>query len=588
MPKVHVNKKFFYKSLGVPEAEFSLKKLEDLCFDFGIEFEEEAENPEEIIFEVPANRYDLVCAEGIASALGAFIGSKKPPVYKIKNGATTHTMKVTKSTQEIRPFVVAAILRDITFDEDRYQSFIDLQDKLHQNVCRKRTLVAIGTHDLDTIEGPFLYDARKPEDIKFIPLNQKEAMDGKTLMEFYEKDQKLKHYLHIIRDSPVYPVIYDAKGVVLSLPPIINGDHSKIKLTTKNVFVECTATDYTKALVTLNTVVSMFSEYCTEPFHVEPVEIHYENDGAKKVTPELEGHEIEVDVDYVNTLAGIKLDVDEITKLLLKMNLYSNKVNDKTFKVHVPVTRSDILHPCDIAEDLAIAYGYMNVKDILPPAQTFGVQQPLNKFSDLMRGELVAAGYKECLNFSLCSRDEISVLLNRPMDPKAIHISNPKTHDFQVGRTTLIPGLLKTITSNKSNKLPFQIFEVGDVVLKADNEVGAKNERRLAALYTNSETSGFEFIHGLLDLLMLKLGVKPVTDSPDETKKVTEAEGYRILESEDPAFFEGMQAVILCKKKAVGIMGVIHPKVLKLHDWINPVSLIELNLELIAELTVLA
>lgn len=57
---------------------------------------------------------------------------------------------------------------------------------------------------------------------------------------------QLKQFLGIIRDSPVYPVIKDKNGVVLSMPPIINGDHSKITLDTKNVFIECTATDLTK------------------------------------------------------------------------------------------------------------------------------------------------------------------------------------------------------------------------------------------------------------------------------------------------------------------------------------------------------
>ena len=47
--------------------------------------------------------------------------------------------------------------------ESRYDSFIDLQDKLHQNIARKRTLVAIGTHDLDTIKGPFKYMAKPPQ-----------------------------------------------------------------------------------------------------------------------------------------------------------------------------------------------------------------------------------------------------------------------------------------------------------------------------------------------------------------------------------------------------------------------------------------
>lgn len=76
-------------------------------------------------------------------------------------------------------------MRDITFNPERYTSFIDLQDKLHQNICRKRSLVAIGTHDLDTIEGPFTYDALPPEDIKFKALNQTEVYNAAELMEIY-------------------------------------------------------------------------------------------------------------------------------------------------------------------------------------------------------------------------------------------------------------------------------------------------------------------------------------------------------------------------------------------------------------------
>ena len=86
----------------------------------------------------------------------------------------------------IRPFVVAAVLRDVKFNQDTYDSFIDFQDKLHQNICRKRTLVAIGTHDYDTIKGPFLYDARKPQDIVFTPLNKTESMDAAKLMDVYQ------------------------------------------------------------------------------------------------------------------------------------------------------------------------------------------------------------------------------------------------------------------------------------------------------------------------------------------------------------------------------------------------------------------
>lgn len=134
------------------------------------------------------------------------------------------------------------------------------------NICRKRTLVAIGTHDLDTLQGPFTYEALAPKDIQFVPLNQEKNMNAEELMTFYEADKHLGKFLPIIRSSPVYPVIYDSNRQVLSLPPVINSNHSKITLDTKNVFIECTATDLTKGKIVLNTMVAMFSEYCAEPF----------------------------------------------------------------------------------------------------------------------------------------------------------------------------------------------------------------------------------------------------------------------------------------------------------------------------------
>lgn len=184
----------------------------------------------------------------------------------LKDGASPEKLIVKAETSQIRPFVVAAILRDITFTPQSYANFIDLQEKLHSNICRKRTLVAIGTHDLDTVKGPFTYEALAPKDITFTPLNQTKEMNGDALMEFYEADRRLSKFLPIIKSSPVYPVIYDKNRQVLSLPPIINSDHSKIKLSTRNVFIECTATDLTKAKNVLNTMVVMFSQYCKNQY----------------------------------------------------------------------------------------------------------------------------------------------------------------------------------------------------------------------------------------------------------------------------------------------------------------------------------
>lgn len=115
----------------------------------------------------------------------------------------------------------------------------------------------------------------------------------------------MKQYLPIIRDSPVYPVIYDANGVVLSLPPIINSDHSKITLNTKNIFIEATATDLTKAKVVLDSLVTQFSVHCKEQFTVEYVEVVTANGETVKY-PELAYRTETITAADANNFIGIK------------------------------------------------------------------------------------------------------------------------------------------------------------------------------------------------------------------------------------------------------------------------------------------
>lgn len=203
--------------------------------------------------EVSANRYDLLCLEGFAQAIRCYLGISPIPSFTIKNQRQggLERIVVKPETREVRPFVVAAILRNIKFDEQSYNSFIYLQDKLHQNICRQRTLCSMGTHDYDAIQGPITYEARRPQDIVFRALKQTETMNAEQLFEALAKDQKLKKYLHIIKDMPKYPVFYDANGTVLSLPPIINSHQTRIKFDTKNVFIEMTGTDLRKLEICL-------------------------------------------------------------------------------------------------------------------------------------------------------------------------------------------------------------------------------------------------------------------------------------------------------------------------------------------------
>ncbi|XP_035696537.1 phenylalanine--tRNA ligase beta subunit-like [Branchiostoma floridae] len=585
MPTIGVNRDLLFERLGRTYTE---EEFDELMFDYGLELDEVTSEKamlekeqgvtaqgasEAIIYriEIPANRYDLLCLEGLVRALLVFKEKQKAPRYKAIPPADGNSQQliIQEATAQVRPHAVCAVLRGVNFTQAMYQSFIDLQDKLHQNLCRKRSLVAIGTHDLDTIQGPFIYNAKPPADIKFKPLNQTKEYTAVELMQLYKSDSHLKHFLHIIEDKPVYPIIYDQNGVVLSMPPIINGEHSKITLNTKNIFIECTATDLHKAKMVLDSLVTMFSEYCQTPFTVESGEV-ITPDGTKLTYPALPYREEIVDVAWINKSVGISESPESIAKLLTRMCLSSEVVEESKVKVEIPPTRYDIIHACDIMEDVAIGYGYNNIQMTIPKTNTIADQFGLNKVADLLRQDIAAAGFTEVLSFSLCSRDDVAGKLNKDIDSSgAVHIANPKTLEFQIARTTLLPGILKTVASNKKMPLPMKLFEISDIMLQdKDKDVGARNERHFCAVYYN-KNPGFEIIHGLLDRFMQLL----------EVPYSKEGSGYFIRAADDPTFFPGRCAEVVVKAQVVGKLGVLHPDVITKFELNNPCAALEINLE---------
>jgi len=665
MPTVALNRDRLFEALG---QTFTDEQFDELCFRFGIELDDITSEKEivskglgtdkdkvadslssDIIYkiDVPANRYDLLCLEGMARALRIFLGKESIPEYKINVPAQPLRIVRKKETADVRPFVVGAVLRNVTLDQARFDSFIDLQDKLHQNIGRKRTLVAIGTHDLDTIQGPFTYTAKKQGEIEFRPLYESKAYTVDQLFAHYRKPEVNSHlrpYLHITEHAPLHPVIYDSKDIVLSLPPIINGQHSAMSIHTKNILIECTGTDFTKLNITLNMIVAMFSQYCAEPFSVEAVEVVYESDEEKEqklsgLYPKMESTAFEVRPEYINRGIGVELDMspEEMCKLLGRMQLPTTYDESKqSLIVTAPCTRPDILHAVDVQEDVAIAYGYNNIKRTVPKVPVLSAPQPLNKLSDLVREVVAQAGYLEVLTFALISHDENFAMMGVPHDQGlCVRLANPKTAEFNCVRTSLLPGLLKTLNSNKAYALPIKVFELSDVVVQDEaHEVGAKNQRRLGAMFCGT-TSGLEYIHGLLDRIMLLVEAKLVRadsaeaveaekqfklksqgqgqgqteakekkqdgkkkdDKKEEPKKEKEAKEskqdlapssggvfkyrhiYYIRPVEHPSFFSGRSAEVYLDGQRIGIFGILHPKVVDAFQIGNAVSALELDVE---------
>lgn len=622
MPTLAVARDYLFDLIG---KKYTEEEFEDVCFAFGVELDDVTSEREmfrrehgvadnnkleelssETIYKIdtPANRYDLQCAEGMATALKVFLGFMPPPAFKLLNGNNPlYKMTVSASVRNVRDYVVCAVLKNVCFNERSYRSFIDFQEKLHSGLARRRTLASVGTHDLDKIgQTEFLYTLRPKDTLRFVPLNQcGRVLDcsGDGLATFYKDDRHISKYVPLISHLSHYPVVMDHKmRHILSLPPIINSDFSCISKDTKNIFIECTAPDHHKANVLVNQIVCAFSSYCEQPFTVEAVRVEYEGAAADgttvEITPNLENKKMSVSVAKAEQLIGIKLESDQqCGKLLERMLHHVSKVEDNKVFLEVPPTRPDVLHVRDLMEDVAIAYGYDNIKYVECPTRGQVTQQPLSKLSHLLRIEMANAGYTELLTFSLCSRDEAFAHLNREDNDVAVHIANPQTVEFEICRPSLMPGILKTLNANKSHSLPLRFFECADVVL-IDNErnfppvirphsvhprCGASNQRHLAALCCRSESSGLEDIHGLLDYVMVKLGVLRKCDAPADC----EDDMYSLERGTDGAFFPGRCMDIFLHRKGeklcIGSFGVIHPNTLRAYEIPFPCSYMEINVQ---------
>ena len=599
MPTLTCIRSYLFELLG---KTFSDVEFADICFRFGVELDEittpeemkakemgekiartsdfSAEN-NDIIFKIdcPANRHDLLSVEGMAVALKVFLGLIPTPCHRLIRPSSLVTVHVMRSVKHVREFISCAILRELNFTTTSLASFIDFQDKLHQSLARRRSLASVGTHDLSKIRPPFFYDAQPRNVIQFVPLKQSTTLScaENGLAEYYKDDKFISKYVSLLSPFPNYPIVRDSVPKVLSLPPIINSAYSAISLSTRDVFIECTGVDKKKTDNLLQLLVASFSMYCKDPFTIEPVELKYEDGRKSELTPSLGSRSMTCSTSRLATQIGLfheELTPSICASLLRKMQIEADpSSNDDLLEVQVPIQRPDILHECDIMEDVAIAFGYDKLvqRDPIVPTLSSGTQNRLEKLSHLLRLEIATCGYSEILTTSLCSRDETSRMLRRKEDNSAVQIANPKTHDYQICRTSLLPGTLRFLMHNLHHALPIQLFEVTDVVLKdVTARTGARNKRHVAALCCTADRSAFHCLRGVLEHIMEKLEVPKLN----------------VVKSDDQDFFlpgRGADIVINTRKDSsmqnIGCIGVLHPEVLSNFDISYPVTYMEFTIE---------
>jgi len=488
-------------------------------------------------FDINPNRPDWLSIEGIARSFRGVLGLETGlPRYEVATGPVT--FGVDPSVRDVRPFAVGGVVRGVEFTEPLLASLINLQENLHLTHGRRRRKVAIGIHDLDRVRPPFTYRAVPPNSIRFVPLGRAETMD---LQEILDRHEKGIEYRDALAGKSTYPVILDAEGQVLSFPPIINGIVTQLSKETRNLFLDVTGTDEEAVTVALNIVSTALAERGAT---IESVELRTP-DGARR-SPDLTPREYTLDLAATNGLLGLQLSAEEAADCLRRMRYDANPQGDRIL-VKAPRFRSDLLHPFDLMEDVAIGYGYDRIPTMLPRRHTAGHATRLAEFTDALRMLMVGHGYHEIMSLTVAPPEE-------PWEsPQRVTLRNPVAVEQSKMRSSLLPSVLGILALNKHRDLPQRLFEVGDAVREGANV-------RLLAGASIHARAGFTEMKSLMQGLMRDVG------------KTFEVEAI-----EDANYIDGRCASVRVGDGTVGSFGEVNPRVITAYGLGHPVVAFELD-----------
>lgn len=509
------------------------------------------------------NRPDLWSVEGLSRALKGYLNQQKGLRQYCTDKSDVEVF-VSRELYNIRPYICCALIKDIHLSDPIIKGLMHLQDKLDQTYGRSRQKTSIGIYNLDLIKPPIEYTAVKPDEVKFVPLGFNEQM---SLDEILERHPKGIEYGCIVKKNPLYPMLFDADGKVLSFPPIINSnDLGKVTEESRNLLVEVTGTIERTVLNTLNLVTSMLIDRGGKAYTTI---IHYPENSeytkTKVVTPDFKSRCVPVDVEYTNKLLGLKLSAKRIAELLQIAGLGIEEITEKGISVLVPFYRIDVMHQVDLIEDVAIAYGYNNIEPNWRELPTIGRAKPDQHLINLARDLMVGLGYQEILNYTLTNQENIFEKMNTERK-KILEISNPKVLTMTCLRNALLPGLIEFLSINQSVEFPQKIFELGLVTQIDDSkETKVREEQWLSAVTTHA-TSGFSEIKSALDSFFGNFGVE-----------------WQIKETVHPSFIEGRVGKVIVAGDEIGVVGEVSPQVLEAWKLENPAGAFEINLQKIID-----
>ncbi len=563
-----MNRKELEKRVGKIDA-----KLEKSITDMGTPVEEITDLEVEI--EVFPNRPDLLSLENFARALNQFTGRGKIAKFKINAPKKDFDVIVEKSVKTVRPHTVCAIVKGLKFTDARIKDIVDLQEKLHGSIGRRRRKAAIGIYPLDKIKLPIRFVGRKNEEIKFLPLESNREMNPRQILKGHPAGRE---YAKLLEGVDVYPVFIDADDEVLSMPPIINSERTgRIDESTKDIFIECSGHNLIYLKKCLNILVASVSEMGGKVYAMNV------SDGKDSfVSPNMSSEDLEFEVEDIEKTLGINLSLKDVKKYLTRMGI--NVRADKGGMVaEIPAYRTDILHWIDLTEEIAIAYGYDNFIPEIPSISTIAEEDEIDKTKRVIGNALAGLGMLECSSFHLTTKKNVKKMHYDFTD--FIELESSKT-ERDVLRVDLMTNMLQILSENSDVAYPQKIFEMGRVFQKFSKrmedgglKIGDKGsdtgvvEKERLCIAMIDEKMGYTEVKQVLDYLFKMMGLEYSVEMLEDSNYIAGRVGKIIVPQLDSQGHQTGQGV------EIGRIGEIAPRVLRNWKIRMPVAGAELSLD---------
>ena len=277
----------------------------------------------------------------------------------------------------------------------------------------------------------------------------------------------------------------------------------------------------------------------------------------------------------LHRVLGVAIDDADVGRILRDLGMQVETTVDGWSAVP-PSSRFDIAIEEDLIEEVARIHGYSKIPEQMPRGEISAAQQPEGRIApSRMRDHLATRDYVEAINYAFTDG---ALLAKWSLAEGGIALANPLSAELAVMRTSLLPGLVAALDANhKRQQARVRLFEVGRSYHAS--AAGTREVERIAGVACGDAVAEqWSDARRALDYFDQKGDVESLLAlcgaGSDEFR----------FEIGGPEFLHpGRGATIWRDDVQVGVLGALHPRLLKALDVDAEVHVFELDLERISQ-----